>query len=237
LVLFVTKIQRLRRRCSVRFRSAKKALIPIGTGTNNDLSLYGWLKMDATYQEDDMNSKVAPRFAINNGDSGTNLTAMHSRFGLKWAGPQMQYDYKAGGVFEIDLFDGSSNNQMKLRTRLAAFTLSNGTSTFLFGQHRDVFSPLGPTTLMTNGYPWQTGTLGFRRAQARYTYQGEAWSFAASVNDPSTGGGTSDVDAPLLEGRVGFNWEGAKFGVSGTWGQDETTVPTTDAVATPTRFS
>jgi hypothetical protein len=28
---------------------------------------------------------------------------------------------------------------------------------------------------------------------------------------------------------VGFDWEGAKFGVSGAWGKDETTVPTTDA--------
>ncbi|MGD8512138.1 MAG: hypothetical protein PVI16_10980, partial [Gammaproteobacteria bacterium] len=26
------------------------------------LSLYGWIKGDATYQDDDMNSKVAPRF-------------------------------------------------------------------------------------------------------------------------------------------------------------------------------
>jgi len=211
------------------FSSLAQADIPLVSGTNNDLSMYGFLKLDATYQDDDMNSKVAPRFAVESGDEGTNLTAMHSRFGLKWAGPQMEYGYKAGGVFEIDLFDGSSNNQMDLRTRLAAFTLSNGTSTWLFGQHWDVFSPLNVTTLMTNGNLWQTGNLGFRRAQARYTYQGEAWSFAGSINDPSTGGGTSDVDSPLLEGRVGYNWSGAKFGLSGTFGKDETTVSSTDA--------
>jgi len=211
------------------FGSLAQADIPLVSGTNNDLSMYGFLKLDATYQDDDMNSKVAPRFAVESGDEGTNLTAMHSRFGLKWAGPQMEYGYKAGGVFEIDLFDGSSNNQMDLRTRLAAFTLSNGTSTWLFGQHWDVFSPLNVTTLMTNGNLWQTGNLGFRRAQARYTYQGEAWSFAGSINDPSTGGGTSDVDSPLLEGRVGYNWSGAKFGLSGTFGKDETTVSSTDA--------
>jgi len=208
---------------------AAQAEIPLVTGTHNDLSFYGFLKLDATYQDDDVNSKTAPRFAVDEGNEGTNLTAMHSRFGLKWAGPQMNYGYKVGGVFEIDLFDGDSNNQMDLRTRLAAFTLSNGTSTYMFGQHWDLFSPLNVMTLATNGNFWQTGNLGFRRAQARYTYQGEKWSFAGSVNDPSTGGGTSDVDSPLLQGRVGFNWEGAKFGLSGTWGQDETTVPTTDA--------
>lgn len=211
------------------FWSAASADIPLVTGTNNDLSFYGFLKMDATYQDDDMNSKTAPRFAVDEGNEGTNLTAMHSRFGLKWAGPQMRHGYKVGGVFEIDLFDGNSNNQMDLRTRLAAFTLSNGTSTWMFGQHWDLFSPLNVKTLMTNGNFWQTGNLGFRRAQARYTWQGKTWSFAGSINDPSTGGGTSDVDSPLLQGRVGFNWNRAKFGVSGTWGQDETTVPTTDA--------
>ena len=206
-----------------------RADIPLVEGENQNLAFYGFLKADLVWQEDDMNSKYAPRFAQDGGPSGTNLTAMQSRFGLKWSGPQMNYGFKLAGVFELDLFDDSSNNQMDLRTRLAAFTLSDGTNTLLFGQHWDLFSPLNVTTLMTNGNFWQTGNLGFRRAQARYTWQGETWSFAGSVNDPSTGGGTSDVDSPLLQGRVGLNFGGAKFGVSGTWGQDESTVPSTDA--------
>ena len=209
--------------------SVAQADVTLVEKNGNKLSTYGFLKMDASYQDDDMNAKVASRFAQSGGSQGTNLTAMNSRFGLKWAGPAMQHGFKAGGIFEFDLFDGSSNNQMELRTRHAALTLSNGKSSLLFGQYWDVFSPLGPTTLMTNGYLWQTGNLGFRRAQARYTYKGDTFEITGSVNDPSTGGGTSDVDSPLLEGRVGFNIGDARFGVSGTWGQDETTVPSTDA--------
>ena len=208
--------------------SVAQAEITLVEKNDNKLSTYGFLKMDAVYQDDEMNSKYAPRFAQSGGSEGTNLTAMHSRFGIKWGGPAMQHGYKAGGVFEFDLFD-SSNNQMDLRTRLAALTLSNGKHNLLFGQHWDVFSPLNVTTLMTNGNMWQTGNLGFRRAQARYTYKGDTFEITGSVNDPSTGGGTSDVDSPLLEGRVGFNIGNARLGVSGTYGQDETTVPTTDA--------
>ncbi len=203
--------------------------IPLFSGPNNALGLYGFIKADATYQDDEVNSKVAPRFAVVSGDEGTNVTAMHSRFGLKWDGPQMEYGFKLGGVFEIDLFDGDSNNQMELRTRLAAFTLSTEKHELLFGQHRDLFSPLNVNTLMTNGNLWQTGNLGFRRAQARYTYRTGRWSFAGSINDPSTGGGTSDVDSPLVQGRVGFDMDNVKLGLSATVGEDETTVPGVDA--------
>lgn len=209
--------------------SASWAEINVLKGETHQLSIYGWIKLDATYQGDDMNSKVAPRFATGDGAEGTNFTAMHSRFGLKWAGPEMVHGYKAAGVLEFDLFDGSTNNNMDFRTRLIAFTLSNETSTWLFGQHWDIFSPLNPTTLMTNGNLWQTGNLGARRAQARYAYKSSGWEFAASINDPSTSGSTSDTDFPLLEGRVGLEYSGAKFGISGNWGRDETTVSSVDS--------
>ena len=79
----------------------------------NQLSLYGFIKGDATYQDSDMNSKVAPRYAVESGDDGTNLTAMNSRFGMKWNGPMLDNGWNASAVFEFDLFDSSSNNQMK----------------------------------------------------------------------------------------------------------------------------
>ena len=95
---------------------------------------------------------------------------------------------------------------MKFRNRLAAFTLAREETVWLFGQHWDVFSPLNPTTLMTNGNLWNTGNLGFRRAQVRYSgkagKQGMDW--AASVNDPSTGDTAPSSELPILEGRLGF---------------------------------
>jgi hypothetical protein len=203
--------------------------IPLVDTEANKLSLYGWIKGDGTYQDDDMNSKVAPRFAVGDGDNGTNLTAMHSRFGLKWNGPMLDNGWNASAVFEFDLFDSSSNNQMKFRDRLAAFTIAKDQHSVLIGQHWDIFSPLGPTTLMTNGYLWQTGNMGFRRAQARYTYKGENFELAGSINDPSMSGESSETDSPLFEGRVGFGLAGLKLGVSGTYGQDDKTLPDGDS--------
>jgi len=195
----------------------------------NKLSLYGWIKGDATYQDDDMNSKVAPRFAVSDGDNGTNLTAMHSRFGLKWAGPKLDNGWNANAVFEFDLFDSSSNNQMKFRNRLAAFTLSKDRQSVLVGQHWDIFSSVNPTTLMTNGFLWQTGNLGFRRAQARYTYKGDFFTYSGSINDPSMSGESAETDSPIFEGKVGFKLADVNLSVSGAYGQDDESLPSDDA--------
>ncbi len=88
-------------------------------------------------------------------------------------------------VLEWDFFDITSPNQMKLRFRQGYFTLAKNNHSLLFGQAWDLFSPLGPTTLMTNGYLWQTGNLGFRHAQVRYAYSAPRFDFAVSVNDPA----------------------------------------------------
>ncbi len=205
--------------------SVAQADITVFKNDNHELSIYGFAKLDATYQSDGMNSLVAPRFATGGNDSATNLTAMNSRFGLKWNGPALKNGYQAGAVLEFDLFDPTSSNQMEFRTRLAAFTLSRDASSWLFGQHWDVFSPLNPTTLMTNGNLWQTGNLGFRRAQVRYSHNGKAFEWAVSANDPSTSGTAPNTDAPIIEGRVGFQLGRAKIGISGAFGNDETTIP------------
>lgn len=198
--------------------------ITIFKNETHELSIYGFAKLDATYQSDGMNSLVAPRFATGGRNSATNLTAMHSRFGLKWNGPALKNGYQAGAVLEFDLFDPASNNQMQFRDRLAALTLSRNKTTWLFGQHWDVFSPLNPTTFMTNGNLWNTGNLGFRRAQVRYARNGDMVDWAVSVNDPSTSGTGPNTDAPIIEGRIGFNVGAAKIGVSGAFGDDENTI-------------
>lgn len=195
------------------------AAINLLDNNQHKLGLYGFLKFDASYQDGGMNSRTAPRFA-RDGDESTDFTAMHSRFGLRWSGPTLAGGLAVGAVVEIDLFD-SSRNQMDLRTRLAAFTLTKGKSSWLFGQHWDVFSPIGPTTLMTNGYFWQTGNLGFRRAQIRYTYASPASELAFSLNDP-TNPTLADSGTPIVEGRFGWKFaKSGRFGISGAYGVDQ----------------
>ncbi len=78
---------------------------------------------------------------------------------------------------------------------------------------------------MTNGNLWQTGNLGFRRAQVRYARKGDDVDWAVSANDPSTSGTAPNTDAPIIEGRIGFNVGAAKIGISGAFGDDETAIP------------
>ncbi|MCK4942925.1 MAG: hypothetical protein KAS65_05075 [Candidatus Aminicenantes bacterium] len=187
----------------------------------DNFSIYGFVKLDAHFQDGGMNSIVAARYATA-GEGNTALTAMNTRVGFKWNVAELASGWKIAAQTEWDLFDGASANQMKLRTRHLNFTLSKDSSKFLFGQFWDVFGPIGPTTLNTNGYLWQTGNIGFRRAQIRYTYSSGSFNFAVSVNDPTSAEARA-TNMPILQGRLGLNL-GAKgkikIGVSGAYGSE-----------------
>lgn len=191
-----------------------------------NFDLYGFVKLDMHYQDGGMNSILAPRYA-KPGEGNLAFTAMNTRFGFKWKGKEIGKGWKIAAQLEWDLFDGASANQMKFRTRHANFTLGNKNSTFLFGQFWDVFAPLGPTTLMTNGYFWQVGNVGFRRAQVRYTYSSKSVVFSISANDPTSPGARAS-EMPIIESRLGLNL-GAKgqikVGVSGAYGKDRNIAP------------
>jgi len=191
------------------------------------LDFYGFLKLDGTFQDNPMNSLIACRYAKSGDEGNTNLTAMNSRFGIRWTELSLGKGWALKGNFEWDLYDGTSRNQMKFRIRHAYFSLSNKNSSFLFGQYWDVFSPLGPTTLLTNGYFWQTGNLGFRRAQIRYTLSTNLFDFAISLNDPTSSGATK-TGFPITQGRIGMkfgNNGNMKIGLSTTFGRDNYTNP------------
>ena len=86
-----------------------------------------------------------------------------------------------------------------------------------------MFGPIGPTTLNTNGYLWQTGNIGFRRAQIRYTYKTDAFNFAVSINDPTSDAARS-THLPILESRIGLSLGAGKkisLGVSGVYGTED----------------
>ena len=168
----------------------------------NKLQLYGFFKLDAVYQDAGVNGLTIPRYAVA-GDGNLYLSATHSRFGLKYAGTPLNNGMNLSAVLEWDFLDTTSPNQMKPRFRQGFFSLQKKGHALLFGQAWDLFSPLGPTTLMTNGYLWQTGNLGFRHAQVRYSYVPPRLDFAVSVNDPASSGGWS-AKMPVLQGRLGL---------------------------------
>ena len=153
------------------------------------LQLYGFFKLDAAYQDGGMNGLTFPRYAIRRGRQPVPFRHPHPlRLQVRRHAAEQRHE-RLAAVLEWDFFDTTSPNQMKLRFRQGYFSLAKNGHSLLFGQAWDLFSPLGPTTLMTNGYLWQTGNLGFRHAQVRYAYSAPRLDFAVSLNDPATSGG------------------------------------------------
>jgi hypothetical protein len=192
----------------------------------NKLQLFGFFKLDAAYQDAGVNGLTFPRYATG-GDGNLYLSVTHSRFGFKYAGTPLNNGMNVAAVLEWDVFDPTSPNQMKLRFRQGYFTLAKQGHSLLFGQAWDLFSPLGPTTLMTNGYLWQTGNLGFRHAQVRYAYSAPRFDFAVSLNDPATAGGWTAL-LPVMQGRLGLKFGAGnkfQFGLSGIYGRENASLP------------
>jgi hypothetical protein len=185
------------------------------------LQMFGFFKLDAAYQDGGVNGLTFPRYAVA-GDGNLYLSATHTRFGFKYTGTPLDNGMKLAAVLEWDFFDTASPNQMKPRFRQGYFTLARKGHSLLFGQAWDLFSPLGPTTLMINGYLWQTGNVGFRHAQVRYTYSAPSFDIALALSDPATAGGWS-AKMPFLQSRLGLKLgQGGKYqaGLTGIYGRE-----------------
>ena len=194
------------------------AQIPILKDGDYSFTFYGFAKFDAVYQDHAMNSNLSGRYPLPdtaaNDASSTNLTAMNSRFGFRWTGPTLDSGTRIGGNVEWDLYDPSSRNQMKFRTRLAYLELRGAAYSLIAGQHWDIFGAGSPKTLLTQGFYWETGNTGYRRAQVRYTrFFGDAQDLAFSIGDPTTDAAINN-NMPVFEARYGFKWgEGKKNGL------------------------
>jgi hypothetical protein len=193
----------------------------------NTFSFYGFLKFDGTYQDFKMNSLTAPRYPLAdteaNDDDSLNMTAMHSRFGLKWSGPALASGTAVQGVLEWDLFDPDSRNQMKFRSRLAYLELKGEHYSLQAGQNWDLFGAGLPRTLLTNGFYWQTGNTGFRRAQIRYTRLFESGELSVSLGDPGTNEAIYNA-MPLAAARYAFKFGEKKaghVGLAATYGEEK----------------
>jgi hypothetical protein len=190
-----------------------------------NLNFYGFFQFDAAYQSFMMNSYNAPRYplpnTIDNDESTTNFSAMHTRFGLRWDGPEVYDDAIVKGCLEWDLFDPASRNQMKFRVRLAYLELKGKSYSILAGQHWDLFAAGLPYTLITNGFYWETGNIGFRRAQLRYTRFWEKGELAISASDPSTDGAIKN-GTPLLSARYAYKFSNKGYvGISTIYGKED----------------
>ncbi|MCP4652711.1 MAG: porin [Candidatus Omnitrophica bacterium] len=206
--------------------------------SKHKVKLYGFLKLDASSDSFKTNNPDAPKYALSKTSNGNEkefaMTAMNSRLGLKYYGPE-ELDAKVYGNLELDFYDTASDNSQKPRMRHAFFELQYPKWSLLAGQTWDIFGPLGPNTLNTNGYLWYSGNIGFRRPQIRLTKVSEVndqkkvtsqlsinRNIGSNLGSVNTG---EDSNHPMIEGRVAYAFplfgKTSTVAIAGLWGREK----------------
>lgn len=212
--------------------------------SNLDIQLYGYLKLDASYDT----SRTSPGNYVKwvdsettgNNDNEFNMTARQTRLGMRITGPEKD-GIKTSGRVEIDFYEGGAENKPRIMMRHVYLKIDWPEDQFniIAGQTSDVISPLNPSTL-NYSVLWWTGNIGYRRPQIRLTKTFSLTSdvdlklegaIARTIGDDelvTTADAKSGEDAgfPSLQGRVSlkFPWLGYKpttVGFSGHWGKEE----------------
>jgi hypothetical protein len=206
--------------------------------SKHDVKLYGFLKLDTSFDDSKTDNPDAPKYAQSSASSNNEkefaMTAGNSRFGLKYYGPE-DFETKVFGNLELDFYDTASDNSQKPRMRHAFFELQYPKWSLLAGQTWDIFGPLGPNTLNTNGYLWNGGNIGFRRPQIRLTNKFDLkkdskittqLSVNRNIGDTlNTVNSGEDSSQPVVEGRVAYSFplfdKVSTIGVEGLYGREK----------------
>jgi predicted porin len=212
---------------------------PLGNvGSKFDATVYGYIKLDASYDtqrsQGDLAFWVMPE-CDDGKDDEFNMTARQTRLGLKLGGPEV-LGGTISGRLETDFYgQGAGNNKADIRMRLAYVDWAFEDLSIRAGQDWDTFIIVLPKTVdfATLG---NVGRVGFRRPQFRISGVlplAEQTKMIAKVaaartiaGDLDTGGQTdgSDSGVPTFQGNLmietmDINEKPIKLGVSGFWGQ------------------
>lgn len=134
-----------------------------------DLDWYGYIKLDAAYDDNRTSHGNFAMWAQNSKDDDQfNMTANQTRFGLKAMGKDY-YDVDVTGQLEFDLYGSVSGgtvaeNKAMLQLRHAFFALKYENFKLVAGQTWDIISPLNPSTV-NYSVAWGIGNIGYRRPQ------------------------------------------------------------------------
>lgn len=210
-----------------------------------DVELYGYVKLDASYDTHETSTGNFTLFVMPEGarskDDEFNITARQTRVGLRITGPDVQ-GVKTSGVIEGDFYGagGASENRSTFRMRHAYLQLDWPEERFsiIAGQTWDVIAPLNPDTLNFT-INWGAGNIGHRHPQVRLTKEwwlNEAKTVnlivqgavsrsidRASITQTDTG---ADSGQPTVQGRTALTFplvdgRPTTVGFWGLWGREE----------------
>lgn len=149
-------------------------LPPRGVGAQTDapeLSWYGYVKLDASWDESLVNAGNFARWAESTESfeerAHFNLTGRQTRLGFR--ATEDRGGVALTGKVEVDFCGGGAENKNSLQMR-HAYVEAVWPSGWrvLAGQTSDVISPLNPATLNYT-VAWWAGNTGYRRPQLRVT--------------------------------------------------------------------
>lgn len=197
------------------------ALAPTGVGAQErpELAWYGYLKLDASWDEALVNTGNFARWVIS-----PDVFAPHQHFNM--TARQTRLGFRVGthagtatltGRWEADFYGGGAENKNALQVRHAYVSAvwPSGWE-LLAGQTSDVISPLNPSTLNYT-VAWWAGNIGYRRPQLRATrrvaisaegtlrFEG---AISRTIGDDfvtvEPGDSGADSAVPTLQGLVGL---------------------------------
>lgn len=210
--------------------SQPQAPIVRAEGNDSKIGFYGFVRVDAIFDDSKNNAFQAPTF-VRSEPAGTenqgNFT-IHprlSRFGMNFYAPTALMnlgDARLRGRIETDFLNGGSESRAIPRMRHAYLRLDWGEHSLLAGQTSDLISPLFPT-VNSSTLMWNAGNLGDRRMQIRYGYEAKSGlSFRAGIGmtgavDPldADANGIRDGEAaifPNFQGRIAYDSQRVKIG-------------------------
>ncbi len=205
-----------------------------------DVSFYGYVKLDASYDTQRTDAGNLMRFVVPEGPEGRadefNLTANETRLGVRLQVPEME-GFQTYGVIETDFYGGGAQNAPTLRLRLAYLDLKKGAWSLRAGQDWETFIVVLPR-IVNFSYLADAGALGLRRPQLRLSHStspGATTTLTAKLAAARTigqdidGGGRDDgaaaghpsAQAALVLETDSWTTRKLTFGLSGHFGGEK----------------
>ncbi len=211
-------------------------------------SPYGFVRFDVIFDDSAMNSVQSPQWVSSETDSDENdkELSMHprlTRFGANINPVEVGDGYTASGKIEADFQNGGRESRQTPRMRHGYAELKSSAGwELLAGQTWDLISPLWPSA-NNDAMMWNTGNLGDRRPQVRFTYRSGSddmkTRFAAALGQPNAinsqdadGNGHPDgVDKalPTVQGLAEVKTSAATVGAWVHFAVDQLNMTTKDA--------
>jgi hypothetical protein len=185
------------------------------------ISLYGFLQLNAVYEDGANGGLNWSNFALKNAQDGEGrllLNVNQTRFGLNLAGQPKESGAEVSGKFETDFLANQSRNAngvggFRIRHAYGQLKFNDIGLSLLFGQTQDIIAPLVAPSLNQGGLQGQ-GSLGTRRPMIRLAQLVGPVEITAAATD------NRDTTAPVLpafqgslKAKVPAAWAGEKQNV------------------------